>query len=249
MKYVQATIAAFAVLLCSLVTGYRDMILSMSLGGASHMDQWGIPSLDELQQFSVNRPGQVEVVRSSLYDFQTYAQAGQTQLQFFQVPKGQSSKTFADTNMTVAGVLPAPQSFLIETVEIYFFPAGDPSSYGTGAAVENINDVYDVAKSGWLELFIGSKPYLDEAPLLKFPPAVGLTGFAALSDASTSSAAQRSAVSYASFGGPVYKMQPNILLTPSQNFIVTLNWPTAVAISAAARIGVNLGGVLYRNSQ
>lgn len=249
MNHIKAVWAALIGLVVALVLGYREMILGMTGGGVSRMDQYGIPSLDELAQFAVNRPGQVEVVRSSLYDFQAYAQAGQTQLQFFQVPKGQSSKTFADTNMTVAGVLPAPQSFLIESIEIYFFPAGDPSIFGTAAAAENVNDVYDVFKSGWLELFIGSKPYLDEAPLGKFPPRCGLTGWAALSNASTETALQATSISYASFGGPTYQLQPNILLTPSQNFIVTLNWPTAVAISAAGRIGINLGGVLYRNSQ
>lgn len=216
------------------------------------MDQFGIPSLDELQSYNVNRPGQIEAIKSSLYDFQTYAQAGQTQLQFFQIPKGQSSKTLADTNMTTAGSLPAPQSFLIQAVEIYFFPAGDPAQFGTQAAVENINDVYDVAKSGWLELFIGSKPYLDEAPLLKFPPQCGLTGWAALADASVAtvnSSTFQSRLSYASFGGPIYTLVPPILLVPTQNFTVTLNWPTAVALSAAARIGINMPGVLYRNSQ
>lgn len=215
-----------------------------------HMaDQFGIPSIGELQAYNVNRPGDIEAIKSSLYDFQTYAQAGQTQLQFFQVPKGQSSKTLADTNMTTAGSLPSPQSFLIQAIEIYFFPAGDPAQFGTPASIENINDVYDVAKSGWLELFIGSKPYLDEAPLLKFPPQCGLTGWAALTDASTPTNLGQSRLSYASFGGPIYALIPPILLVPTQNFVVTLNWPTAVALSAAARIGINMQGILYRNSQ
>lgn len=214
-----------------------------------HVDQYGIPGLDELQQYNVNRPGQIEAIKSSLYDFQTYAQAGQTQLQFYNVPKGQSSKTLADTNMTIAGALPAPQSFLVQSIEIYFFPAGDPSTFGTAVAAENINDVYDVAKSGWLELFIGSKPYLDEAPLLKFPPQCGLTGWAAIGTHSTPTNLGYGVISYASFGGPIYMLVPPILLVPTQNFTVTLNWPTAVAISAAARIGINMCGILYRNSQ
>lgn len=248
MKHLQAIVAAFVAVCISVALGFRDMILSMELGGASALDQYGIPGVNELEQFSVNRPGQIEVVRSSLYDFQTYAQAGQTSLQFFQVPKGQSSKTFADTNMTLAGQLAAPQSFLIETIEVFFFPLNAISA--TGAIVaENFNDVYDVAKSGWLELFIGSKPYLDEAPIGKFPPRCGITGIGALADTTSAAASRVTVIDYASFGGPVYQLQPNILLTPSQNFTVTLNWPTAVAISVAGRIGVNLGGILYRNSQ
>lgn len=44
-------------------------------------------------------------------------------------------------------------------------------------------------------------------------------------------------------------MNPPVMLEPTQNFKVTLNFPTAVAITNAGRIGVNLHGVLYRNSQ
>lgn len=207
-----------------------------------------IPTLQDLQQFNVNRPDQVEVVAASLYDFQAYAQAGQTSLNFFQIPKGQSSKTFADTNMTLAGSLPAPISFLVQTIEIYYFPLNAISA--TGAIVaSNWLDTYAVGKSGWLELFIGSKPYLDEAPLMKFPPRCGLTGTAALADTTSAAASRVTIVDYASFAGPVYELASPILLVPTQNFQVTLNWPTAVATTVAGRIGVNLGGLMYRNSQ
>jgi hypothetical protein len=105
-----------------------------------------IPSLAELAQYNVNRPNQVEAIRSSLYDTQAYAAAGQTQLQFFQVPKGQSSKTFADTNMTSAGQLASPQSFLIETVELYFIPGVLPGVVGTANTASATNFMNDVSK-------------------------------------------------------------------------------------------------------
>ena len=44
-----------------------------------------IPTLGELSQYNVNVAGQIEGLKWSLYDSLTYAQAGQTQLQFFQV--------------------------------------------------------------------------------------------------------------------------------------------------------------------
>lgn len=213
---------------------------------------FGIPSLAELAQYNVNRPDQVEAIKSSLYDTVAYPTAGQTQLQFFQVPKGQSSKTFADTNMTNAGMLPAPQSFLVQSIELIFLPA-EASIAGNGALTTSddfILDVYSFAKAGWLEFFIGSKPYLDEAPLIKFPPKNGLSGWAALAqNTSTAATAAVSFVSYASVGGPVYELNPPILLVPTQNFVVTLNWPSAVTLVNAARVVCNLGGILYRNSQ
>lgn len=208
-----------------------------------------IPTLDDLQKYNVNRAGQIEGIRQSLYDFQTYAQAGQTSLTFFQIPVGQSNKTLADTNMEAAGALPAPKRFLIESIEIHFFPGNAVSAFGAQAAAENINDVYDVAKSGWLDLFIGSKSYLTEAPLGRFPSSSGLGIFGAFADATTAGANMQSRIDYARFGGKVYQMEPPILLVPTQNFKITLNWPTAVAINANARIGVVMNGILFRNSQ
>lgn len=212
-------------------------------------DAFGIPSIAELAQYNVNRPDQVEAIKASLYDTQTYVAAGQTQLSFFQTPKGGSSgKTLQETNMTFAGALPAPQSFLVRSIELYFFPAAATSA--TGAVVaDNWNDTVKFYQKGWLELFIGSKPYLDEAPLIKFPARTGITGVGALSDTTTAAAARVTKIDYATGAGEVYDMVPPILLVPTQNFVVTLNWPTAVAITADARVVCSMQGILYRNSQ
>lgn len=211
-----------------------------------------IPSLAELQQYNVNRPNQVEAIRASLYDSVAYAQAGQTQLQFYQTPKGQSGKTFADTNMTIAGSLASPQSFLLDSIELYFYPGINPgnlSAASTPIAPNFANDTYlFYKKGGWLELFIGSKAYLDEAPLQKFPPRCGLSGFSSSSDAASTSTVS-TLVNYATGAGPIYEVDPPILLVPTQNFIITLNWPAAVAISAAGTVLCSMGGILYRNSQ
>lgn len=208
-----------------------------------------IPSLNDLKSYNVNRSNEVEGIRSSLYDFQSYAQAGQTELQFFQVPQGQSSKSLADTNMELAGSLPNPKHFLVMNIGIYFFPAGDPAQFGAQAAAENVNDTWDVLKSGYVELFIGSKNYVQEAPIGRFPPRTGMVLSAALSDQTTAGANMQSRIAYANFGGAPYEVKPPILLMPTQNFKVSIKWPTAVAISAAARIGVVMEGILYRLSQ
>jgi hypothetical protein len=209
-----------------------------------------VPSLDELQKYSVNRAGQLEGIRSSLYDFQPYAQAGQTELNFFQVPVGQSSKTLVDTNMQTAGVLPNPQNFLVTNIQVYFyFTASDLATFGAQAAAEQINDVYDVMKSGYLEFFIGSKNYVQEGPLGRFPPRTGLIVSSSLADQSTIAANLLSKIAYANFGGAPYDLTPPILLTPTQNFRVSTKWPTAVALSAIARIGIVMEGILYRLSQ
>lgn len=207
-----------------------------------------VPSLQDLEQYNVNRAGQIEGVRQSLYDFQTYDTLGQTQMTFFQTPVGQNGKTKADTNMTVAGSLPAPQRFLIQAIEVYFYPGNAVSATGAIVAA-NLQDCYDVAQSGWLDLFIGSKSYLTEAPIGRFPPSTGLAATEALSDTTTAAASRVTVTDYARFGGQPFNMAPPILLVPTQNFSVSLNWPAAVPISVDAKIGVVMKGILYRNSQ
>lgn len=209
-----------------------------------------IPNLTELAQYNVNRPNQVEALRSSLYDTLSYQAAGQSQLQFFQTPKGQSGKTYAQTNMTLAGALPAPQSFLVQEIHLFMFPGELPSTQGAHAASAFVNDVYNFYTApAWLEFYIGSKAYLDEAPLMKFPPPNGLSGFSALSDTTTAAASGATTIGYASAGGCPYELNPPILLVPTQNFNITLNWPSLQALSSAAIVVCNLQGILYRNSQ
>lgn len=216
-------------------------------------------SFDQAQEYAVNRSQEFEVTRQSLYDFQTYAMAGATSQTFFQTPIGQSSKTVQDTNMELAGQLPAPKYFLIESIEIHFFPAEFPVQVANGTAANATltnfaNDVYEVGKAGSLDLFIGSKSYLQEAPLVRFPPKTRLHGWfgAALQTKQAIAADDGGQIvgDYAAFGGRPYFLDPyKILLAPTQNFNVKLSFSSAVAISAAARIGVVLDGLLYRLSQ
>lgn len=210
-----------------------------------------VPGIRAINKFNVNRPG-FEAIEQPLYDYQEYPAAGSTQLQFFQIPKGQLSKTFADTNMTSAGLLAQPQTFIIESIQVEFFPGVLPTPAEDVAkpfaASQGVNDVWNVMKSGWLELFIGSKAYLDLGPLMRFPAASGLQVAAAMA-ADGAAGESYNVTQYARAVGPVFKLRAPIRLEANQNFSVTLNWPTAVTASVAGRIGVILGGLMYRKSQ
>jgi hypothetical protein len=195
-----------------------------------------------------------------LYDFQTYAAAGQTSLTFFQVPVGQAGKTAADTNLEVAGSLPQPKHQLVESIEIYLFPGDAPVNFQTGGAASLVasnfaNDVYAVAESGSVDFFIGSKTYNEEAPINRYPPKVCLkTEFAAsifVNQAAAADAENEILMDYAAMSGRPYFINPAVLLIPTQNFKVTLKWPVAVPLPSGvdAKIGVVLDGVLYRQSQ
>jgi len=208
-------------------------------------------TLDDFNRYAVNRKDQMEVIRQSLYDFQAYAMAGQTSLTFFSLPIGQGGKTKADTNLTTAGSLPAPIRFAVQTMEVYFIPGVFPSGAPAAAGIDNhVNDIWEVMTgTAFLELVIGSKPYLTEAPLLRLPPAARMDGFAGMSDATTAAAALFSRTSHLHACGALYRIDPVLLLEPNQNFSVTINWPTAIGISVAGRIGVVMQGVQARNSQ
>lgn len=226
-------------------------------------DTRNIPTLAQARtKYAVNRPGEWEGLTQTLYDMTTYAVGGQSSLSFFALPLGQGTtshpgstgpKTKADTNMSLAGSLPAGQFFTIESVEIVILPSTPPGSFGAAAAVTEIgftNDVYAVGRSGWLELVIGSKTYLTEAPLNRFPPKTRLEGRSAIT--SNSATTGLVAIDYACFAGRPYSLRAPVTLESNQNFSLTLNWPNAVALDAtntACRIGVILDGVLYRSVQ
>lgn len=214
-----------------------------------------IPTLNQLKNYRVNT-NDVEGIKWSLYDRQAYPQPGTAQLQFFQDPKGAGGKTYADTNMLSAGQMPRYTNFLITGIQLFFFPAAN--AYTTqanpaaapAAAQEFVNDVVTFYQSrAFLELDIGQKPYLFEAPLMKFPPANGIVGFAALADSTTAGAAQLTSIQYAAAGGSPYEVDPGLLLEENQNFSVDLTWPALVPISAAANVFCQLDGFLYRSAQ
>ena len=215
-----------------------------------------IPDLAELQSYAVNRKGMYEGIRQTLYDYQTYAAAGQTSLSFFQVPLGQGGKTIADSNIEVAGSLPQPKHFLVESIEVRFWPGVNPVTLVTTLAASNFaNDVYTLSKSGSLNFFIGSKTYLEEAPIGRFPPKTKIeSDFAVALEFKQAAAAdeeQQVTLDQSYMCGRPYFINPATLLIPTQNFKVSLNWPAEVALPSGqdARIGVVLDGVLYRQSQ
>lgn len=213
--------------------------------------------MSELQQYVVNKPGW-EIVRQSLYDSAVYAAAGQTQLSFFQAPVGQNGKTNSDTNMRLAGQLPTNQLFLIQEIDVYFFPtrpsvaAQLPAAFGAQAIAQIVNDAYVFNTGGTLTLFIGSKNYLQEAPLMKFPAARQFHIEAAAADATTAGANMQTRVNFAASVGRPYVIDPNITLIENQNFSVTLAWEegaTALPSGNPAKVFVSLEGSLARRSQ
>lgn len=271
-KFFAPVVAFLAVVFASL--GER-------LNGAifSHMQRSGLalcmdmPTASDFNARRVTNPDQSEVYRNRLYDYQLYATAGVSQLTFFSQPAGQgltsalgstagTAKTLSDTNLLVSNTLPSGMAFMIESIEVPFWPGSvstantyTPANVSVFNAASSatlqgmLNDVNTFYQSGLLELNILQKNYLRETPLMAFPPKTYLTGsFAVSSDSATEGST--ALVTMHSDGRPYY-VEPNITLQPAVNFEVVLKWPAAVATPSGfnARVGVVLDGVFMRASQ
>lgn len=210
------------------------------------------PDMMDPAQYGVNYPNAAEAITQPLYSYVSYPALGSAQpLVFFQNAPG-GTVTLEDTNMQLPGQLPAPQSFLIQSIGIDYLPGTAAARFGAESANGGLNDLYAILRRGVLELEIGSKKYLTFGPLMQLPPRAHVNGVAAVADATTAGANLQTMVQVGFSDGPMFSPRP-LLIPPSQNFKVTLSWPAgAVAIpsaDAAARIGVQLGGTLYRPVQ
>lgn len=209
------------------------------------------PSLANLQAYNVNRAGQAEVIWQPTYDYQTYPAAGTTKLTFFQTTVGASGSTEADTNIEAAGQFPSPKAFLVTGLQV-FFDAGNAVQQQAADLTtppENWNDTTDVLLgSAFLKFFIGSKDYLVDAPLAKFTQQFCVGGVSEIAQATGNALDTTTFTDYAVSRGKYYAITP-VKLPSNQNFNVSLNFPTAIAVNVDARIGVILDGFQYRLSQ
>jgi len=230
-----------------------------------------VPTAADFNSRRVTNPSQSEVVRQRFFDYQLYATAGVSQLTFFSSPVGQglttavgatagTAKTLWDTNLELPNTLPSGKAFMIESIEVIFFPGSvstantytlvSPITYNAtpaAAVAAQLADVNSFYQSGLLELNILSKNYLRETPLIAFPPKANFNLDVAFSGSGT---AENGAVNGRISGRPYY-ISPEIALQPAVNFEVVLKWPAAVATPSGfnARVGVILDGYFMRASQ
>jgi len=231
------------------------------------------PTLNEMAANLAVDIGAIEVVKWEIYDYLLYPTAGIGLLTFFQTGIGQgqstssgtvagASKFITDTNMTGAGVLPAPQAFWTEEIEI----VTEPGSTGTAntfaltnpgnfiavaaAAVQaGAHDVNAILVGGQMQFNVSQKPYYQAAPLYRVPPTTRVQLDASMANNSATTGEVVKEKSYAS-GAPC-KLDPGVGIMTAQNFNVQLQWPVIIATPSGfnARVGVILSGWLFRGVQ
>lgn len=235
-----------------------------------------IPTAADFDSRRVTNPMQSEVIRQRFYDYLIYPAAGVAQLTFFSQPIGQgitsalgavvgTGKTQADTNLELPNTLPSGKEFMIESIEVAFFPGSVATantytpqnlanfnavaSVAAVSAIAGANDVNTFYQAGIFELNVLSKNYLRETPPICFPPKAWFDLNIAISTNSATTALVGSG--YAKAGGRPYYVEPEITLQPAVNFEALLRYPAAVPLPSGfnARVGVIFDGYFRRATQ
>lgn len=191
-------------------------------------------------------PDDVSAIWNPLYDYQTKTAAATSAQRFFQEPIGGSGgKTLEDTNMELNGQLPKGQRFIVTGIQVELYPGVSINS--TAAANQYADDVRAFYESGALIFTIGSKRFVEQGNLMKFPPVNRLAVQSAVAiDAAT--AETFDSYNYAVAGGREFAVD-NLALESSTNFNVEIIGGAAMPSGEDAKVGITLNGWLYRNAQ
>lgn len=227
------------------------------------------PTLNEMAANLAVDVGSIEVLKWELYDALVYPTAGIAALNFFLqgIGAGLSAspgnagavKAITDTNLTGAGVLPSPQAFWTEEIEVLCDPGSSaaantfalqiPAAFAAAnaAAVQaGSHDCNAILSTGAMLFQISGKPYYQTAPLYRVPPTTRLQLDAALATTSATAGEVVKEKLYAT--GDTCKLDPGIGIMTAQNFGIQMNWPVIVPTPSGfnARLECVLSGWLFR---
>jgi hypothetical protein len=205
-------------------------------------DQLNNPIPSEWTDYVTQSPVALEVIPDQLYSTLTYTDNTTLQLDFFAAVAANQGLS----NMTQPGMLPNPQSFLIQAIRIYFRIPVMTVDMAASAAnlVGVVNDIALLVNTGRLVLSIGQKTY-GPWRLWMLPAAAGLVP--QLAAAGAEAAGQVS--TYGQLMGVLWGMFPHLMIAPLQNFVASMLWPAAVDLSGDMIIEVLFDGQRARAVQ
>jgi len=234
------------------------------------MSSVGRPVLDQnyLNTHKVGIAGQKDVIWNPLYDYIAYPSAGGLLFSFYSNPIGQGTsstpgagavaKSIYDTNLTIGNQLTKGNEFYVVGSESLLYPGVSnaalpltvlPGRTNVPTTVGIfVNDVWSVGNGGVKTMSIGTdRKYIQDGPLMMFPPVTRLAVASALAGQGTSTTGTGLEVSYASWSGEPYSVVP-IYIEANQQFILTVAFNTLIPTPSAqiARLGDRLRGYLIR---
>lgn len=198
------------------------------------------------QQYKTQRSDMPEDLWQPLYDRVNIATTVPSSISFFAVPRGQSAslitsastaasktKTFRDTNMDSASVVPT-KMFKFVGISIAFV-------HGTKSATTNAADREIILNGGYLQFRIVDKDLLF-LPLLALPELNPQLAVATTANATTT-------VNVGSGGGagiPMYKLPIPVTLNPYENFVLNFNFDATAALTGTLDMYTVLHGFMRR---
>lgn len=196
------------------------------------------PIPQEWAQYVTQSQIGLEVVPSMIYDTNTYVSAATQSLTFFNAVRATADLG----NLQQPGMLPNPQSFLIQAPRLFFKYA---DALSATVATQVWNDLILLVNTGIFRLQIGEKRY---GPWPLWVMAAGSAPTINMSGVGTAGAVNL--LGYGQLMGNMYAFYPNLMIAPLQNFFVTLEWPAAaVTLTGNMVIEVVFDGQLARAIQ
>lgn len=208
----------------------------------------------EMARFLQVAPNE-EAVDQPLYHLQSYGTSGATSFTFFNTATGSATNGLADTNMDNAGNLSAGKRFAIYSIGIYFIGSAPQVNNSGASTASSLNDAKKVLEGiGYFQFQVLTKNYLTIAPPSALPAGMGtFVGGASYQVTQSSAANGDGFIAYGTNGLPApnfrYNLKVPIPIPAQVSFSATLNFPTAITITTASRIGVFLWGIQIRAKQ
>lgn len=237
-------------------------------GPVAHAGGRPVLTPDYLNTHRVGVPGTKDVIWNPLYDFLSYPSAGGQLFTFYANPQGQGvsstpgagavAKQATDTNLTIGNQLTLGNEFYMIGSESLFYPgvsnaalpltvlpgrANVPTTVGVF-----VNDVWSVGNGGVKKMTIGTdRVYINDGPLMMFPPSTRLALQAALSGNAITTAGQE--IAYAAWSGEPYSIVP-IYIQSNQQFTMTVTYPVIIPTPSTqiGRLGDRMRGYLIRQA-
>lgn len=176
-------------------------------------------------------PDQVQdLITQPLYDSGTVATSATTKITFFSVPYGSGTtnfgtgaKTLTDTNLSLAGQIPAGWRHECRAV----------SFVGWSVAVSQALDLQTMLQGAFIQIKTGGNKIWLEIPAKRLTGGCGVEGFAATAVGGSPLTIQNAHIGV-SDARAVYGLQTPITIVGGTAFSVTLEWPGGAPTLTAA---------------
>lgn len=196
------------------------------------MDQINNPIPPEWENYVTQSPVALEVIQDTLYDTKTYTSASTTSLTFFVQSIASVNKDI--TNLTQPGMLPNPESFLVQCPRLYVKWTATAMALAATVAATVAADINQLFNTAVLTMKFGNKTY---GP---YPAWMLSSGGGPDVRMAIEGTAASAITHYAQLGGPLWAMFPHMMIAPLQAFQAILEWPSGAVTLGAGNPAISL---------